>query len=119
MTSKKKEQKVEEPKRLGQCKTLTELKTFLEASDKATAKFDLILVKGGKVSELMKSFDKVRGESKDFKTASKVRAHVKHREKAEWVFEKKTLRVKIHILSCRRLPRLRLSFSILPALQRQ
>jgi len=41
------------------------------------------------VSELMRSFGKVRGESKDFKTASKVKAHVKHREKAGWVFEKK------------------------------
>jgi len=89
MAAKKKEQKVEVPKRLGQCKTLPELKTFLEANDKATAKFDLLLVKGGKVSELMKSFDKVRGESKDFKTASKVKAHVKHREKAGWVFDTK------------------------------
>jgi hypothetical protein len=89
MTTKKKEQKAEVPKRLGQCKTITELKTFLEASDKPTAQFDLLLIKGGKVSELQKAFDKVRGESKDFKTASKVKAHVKHREKAGWVFDTK------------------------------
>jgi hypothetical protein len=89
MAAKKKEQKVEEPKRLGQCKTLPELKAFLEQTDKPTARFDLLLVKGGKVSELMTSFDKVRGESKDFKTASKVKAHVKHREKAGWVFDTK------------------------------
>jgi hypothetical protein len=87
--NKKKEQRTEVPKRLGQCKSLPELKTFLESSDKSTAKFDLLLIKGGKVSELMKSFDKVRGESKDFKTASKVKAHVNHREKAGWVFDTK------------------------------
>ena len=87
--NKKKEQKAEVPKRLGQCKSLPELKTFLESSDKPTAKFDLLLIKGGKVSELMKAFDKVREESKDFKTASKVKAHVKHREKAGWVFDTK------------------------------
>ena len=89
MAAKKKEQKAEVPKRLGQCKSLPELKIFIEASDKPTAKFDLLLIKGGKVSELMKTFDKIRGESKDFKTTSKVKAHVKHRENAGWVFEKK------------------------------
>jgi len=87
--SKKKDQKAEVLKRLGQCRSIAELKTFLEQSDKPTAMFDLLLIKGGKVSELMKSFEKVRGESQDFKTASKVKAHVKHREKAGWVFEKK------------------------------
>jgi len=87
--SKKKDQQKDAPKRLGQCKTLPELKSFLEASDKATAKFDLLLVRGGKVSELVKAFDKVRGESKDFRTASKIKAHVKHREKSGWVFDVK------------------------------
>jgi hypothetical protein len=87
MATKKKEQKTEVPKRLGQCKTIPELKDFLEANDKPTAKFDLLLITGGKVSELMKTFDKVRGGSKDFKTASKVKAHVKHRTKAGWIFD--------------------------------
>ena len=89
MATKKKEQRTEVPKRLGQCKSLPELKTFLEASDKPTAKFDLLLIKGGKVSELQKAFDEVRGESKDFKKARKVKAHVKQREKAGWVFDRK------------------------------
>ena len=89
MATKKKNQTKEIPKRLGQCKSLPELKAFLESSDKATAKFDVLLVEGGKVSELIKSFEKVRGESKDFQTVSKVKAHVKHREKAGWVFDSK------------------------------
>jgi len=88
-STKKKEQKTDAPKRLGQCKTISELKTFLEASAKHTARFDLLLIRGGKVSELLKAFDKVRGESKDFKTASKIKAHVKHREKSGWIFETK------------------------------
>ena len=53
--NKKKDQTKEMPKRLGQCKTVPELKTFLGQSDKPTAKFDLLLIKGGKVSELMKT----------------------------------------------------------------
>jgi len=89
MAAKKKDQVKEIPKRLGQCKTISELQSFLQSSGKPTARFDLLLLKGGKVSELLQSFDKVRGESKDFKTPSKIKAHIKHREKDGWVFEKK------------------------------
>lgn len=53
-----------------------------------------MLIRGGRASELLRAFDKIRGESKDFKTASKVKAHVRHREKAGWVFEKKDAEAK-------------------------
>ena len=76
-----------EIKRLNQCKTLAELMKFLENSETATSKFDLLLIKGGKLSELLEQFNKVRGESNDFKTKSKIRAHVKHRESKGWQFQ--------------------------------
>lgn len=40
------------------------------------------------MSELIKQFHG-RVESKDFQTVNKVPAHVKHREKAGWVFDAK------------------------------
>lgn len=60
----------------------------MEQPDRPTAKFDSLLIKGDKVSELIKQFHG-RVESKDFQTVNKVPAHVKHREKAGWVFDAK------------------------------
>lgn len=89
MAKKKNDDKKVEIRRLNQCKTLDELRMFLENSDKATSKFDMLLLKGGKLSRLLEQFNKIRGKSNDFKTKSKIRAHVKHRESKGWKFQVK------------------------------
>jgi hypothetical protein len=82
--------KKETPKRLSQCKTIAELKAFLEASEKPTSAMDAMLVRGGKLGDLVSQFKKQFPESKTFPNVSRLKAHCKFRqEKQGWQFETK------------------------------
>lgn len=90
MSKKKEENKTVEIRRIGQCETIPQLKKFLEKSDTATAKVDRLLMEGGKLSELLDGFNEVRGESNDFRTKSKMTAHIKYRHDVNgWQFQYK------------------------------
>lgn len=78
-----------EIKRLNQCTNVQELKKFLESSTKPTSAMDAMLIKGGKLGDLVNQFKKQFPDSKDFQTPSKLKAHIRYRESKGFVFEEK------------------------------
>ncbi len=79
-----------QPTRLSDCKTVPELRNYCNRSPYVTNKFDLLLIKGGRMTNIRKNFERIRGNFRDFRTLSKIRAHLKYREQVDgWVFSYK------------------------------
>ena len=95
--TKKAEEKV--VKSIGKCETFKDLETYLktQSEDKVTSVLDKTLLQPHSYDELVKLMEKEneRIGSKDFKTPSRIKAHIKHRETQGWVFEAKNDKVQL------------------------
>ena len=95
----KKDVKQEPVKGNGKPSNFADLKKQIESAseEKITSCMDRLLLKGGTFSELVEQIgkDNERLKSKDFKTPSRVKAHVKSREQVGWVFTLKDDSVKL------------------------
>ncbi len=95
----KKEVKQEPVKGNGKPTNFTDLKKQVESAsdERITSCMDRLLLKGGTFDELVEqiSKDNERLKSKDFRTPSRIKAHIKSREQSGWVFTVKDDSVKL------------------------
>ena len=86
-------------KSIGKCETFKDLETYLKAQseEKVTTIIDKALLQPHTYDELVKVAEGANEKigSKDFKTPSRIKAHIKHRETQGWVFEAKNDKVQL------------------------
>ena len=89
----KKDEKVKVIKSIGACTNFNDLQTFLKKRGKEiiTNSLDLAMLKPQTYDQLLKLMEKKREEfqANEFKTKSRIKAHVKFRENHDkWIFSK-------------------------------
>ena len=95
MTDKKKDDKkaVKAIKSIGSCKDFNDLEKFLKAAgkEKITNSLDLAMLKPSTYDQLIKLMEDARKRlsANEFKTKSRIKAHIKFRENHNnWIFSK-------------------------------